>query len=248
MTRLDGRTALVTGGSRGVGAAVVRRLAAEGAAVAFTYTSSADKAESVVADVVAAGGRAVAYRVDQADTGEASSLPGRVIEDLGRLDILVHNAAVYVTGTVDDPGHDAEALARQLAVNVVGVAATTRGAAPVLSDGARIVVISSVAAIQSMAAAGSDYAASKAALEAYARGWARDLGRRGITSNIVQLGTINTDMNPETTEGARTMAGLLPLGRYGQPHEVAGVVAFLAGEDSSFVTGATIRVDGGLLA
>ncbi|MFI8002070.1 SDR family NAD(P)-dependent oxidoreductase [Streptomyces sp. NPDC086010] len=248
MTRLNGKTALVTGGSRGVGAAVVRRLASEGATVAFTYTSSPEKAEGVVADVAAAGGRAVAYRVDQADAGEASSLPGRVIEDLGRLDILVHNAAVYVTGTVEDPDPDTEALTRQLAVNMVGVAATTRAAVPALSDGGRIVAISSVVATHTMAAGGSDYAASKGALEAYARGWARDLGPRGITSNIVQLGAINTDMNPETTEGAQAMARTFPLGRYGQPHEVAGVVAFLAGEDSSFVTGATIRVDGGLLA
>jgi 3-oxoacyl-[acyl-carrier protein] reductase len=216
--------------------------------VAFTYANSPGKAESVVSDIVSAGGRAVAYRVDQADVDEASALPRRVVADFGRLDILVHNAAVHAAGAIDDPEADEVALDRLFAVNVTGVAATTRSAAPVLSDGGRIVVVSSVGAVQSMVAGLGDYAASKAALEGYARGWARDLGRRGITVNVVQLGAINTDMNPETSEGAQAVADASPLGRYGQPHEVAAVIAFLADQDSSFVTGATIRVDGGLLA
>lgn len=249
MTKLlSGKTAIVTGGSRGIGAAVARRLAAEGADVALTYAGSPEKAGGVVEEIARAGGNAKAYRVDQGNLDEVSELPGRVISDFGRLDILVLNAAVIATGSIVDPTVDVRTMDRQFAVNVVGVAATARNAVPVLADGGRVIIVSSLSAAQSSMPGMSYYSASKAAVEGFARGWVRDLAGRNITVNIVQPGPINTDMNPETSELAQAVAAASPLGRYGQPHEIAGAVTFLAGPDASYVNGATLRVDGGLMA
>ena len=242
---LAGKVALVTGGSRGIGAAIVRRLAGDGADVAFSYAASRERAEDVVREVEALGRRAIAIRADQADTAEVEALVQKAHAALGRLDILVNSAGVFVTGMVDDRGADRAVFDRQLDVNVKGVAAAVRAAVPLMTDGGRIVSIGTTGAVHIPFAGAADYVATKAAVAAYTRGWARDLGPRNITVNVVQPGAINTDMNPQDGPFAETLKGLAALGRYGQPEDIAAAVAFLAGPDAGYITGATLNVDGG---
>lgn len=245
---LQGKVALVTGGSRGIGAAIVKRLARDGADVAFSYAASPDRARQVAADVEALGRRVLAIRADQADADDVRMLVQKAHAQFGRLDILVNSAGVFVTGTVDDADADLAAFERQLAVNVKGVATAVRAAAPLLSDGGRIVSIGTTGAERIPFAGVADYVASKAAVAAYTRGWARDLGKRNITVNVVQPGAIDTEMNPDDGAFAETLKGMAALGRYGKPDEIAAAVAFLAGPDASYVTGATLNVDGGQIA
>lgn len=247
-TKLNGKVALVTGGSRGIGAAIVRRLADDGADVAFSYAASSEKAEQLVKEIEGKGVRAFAVKADQADAGQVARLVLSVPERFGRLDILVNSAGLSLTSAVDDPAADIAALDRQFAVNVKGVATAVRTAAPFLTEGGRIISIGTVFATRSPLAGWGDYSASKAAVAAYTRAWARDLGPRGITVNVVQPGPINTDQNPETSAHAPILTRMTALERYGQPDEVAAAVAFLAGSDASYITGATLDVDGGLLA
>lgn len=242
---LAGKAALVTGGSCGIGAAIVRRLARDGADVAFSYAASCERAEDVVREVEALGRRAVAIRADQADASEVEALVQKAHAALGRLDILVNSAGVFVTGRVDDAKADHTAFDRQLDVNVKGVAAAVRVAVPLMTEGGRIVSIGTTGAIHVPFAGAADYVATKAAVAAYTRGWARDLGPRNITVNVVQPGAINTDMNPQDGPFAETLKGLAALGRYGQPEDITAAVAFLAGPGAGYVTGATLNVDGG---
>lgn len=242
---LAGKAAIVTGGSRGIGAAIVRRLARDGAAVAFSYAASADRANALVAEVEAAGGRAIAFRADQANADEVRQLVAQAHAALGQLDILVNSAGVFVTGPVDDPAADLAAFDRQLDVNVKGVATAVRAAVPLLREGGRIISIGTTGAVHIPFAGAADYVASKAAVAAYTRGWSRDLGPRNITVNLIQPGAINTEMNPEDGPFADTLKGMASLGRYGQPEDIAAAVAFLAGPDASYITGATLNVDGG---
>ncbi|QEZ48697.1 SDR family NAD(P)-dependent oxidoreductase [Cupriavidus oxalaticus] len=242
---LAGKAALVTGGSRGIGAAIVRRLARDGAAVAFSYAASADRANALVAEIEAAGGHAVAFKADQAAAHEVRHLVAQVHAALGQLDILVNSAGVFVTGPVDDAATDVAALDRQFDVNVKGVATAVRAAVPLLRDGGRIISIGTTGAVHIPFAGAADYVASKAAVAAYTRGWSRDLGPRNITVNLIQPGAINTDMNPDDGPFAETLKNMTSLGRYGQPEEIAAAVAFLAGSDASYITGATLNVDGG---
>ncbi|MCJ2039718.1 3-oxoacyl-ACP reductase FabG [Methylobacterium sp. J-059] len=242
---LAGKVALVTGGSRGIGAAIVRRLARDGANVAFSYAASRERAEDMVREVEALGRRAVAIRADQADAGEVEALVQKAHAEFGRLDILVNSAGVFVTGMVDDAKADRAAFDRQLDVNVKGVAAAVRAAVPLMTDGGRIVSIGTTGAVHVPFAGAADYVATKAAVAAYTRGWARDLGPRNITVNVVQPGAINTDMNPQDGPFAESLKNLAALGRYGQPEDIAAAVAFLAGPDAGYVTGATLNVDGG---
>ncbi|KQP74789.1 oxidoreductase [Methylobacterium sp. Leaf111] len=245
---LTGKVSLVTGGSRGIGAAIVRRLARDGADVAFSYSASQERAEDIVREVEALGRRAVAIKADQASADEVESLVRKAHAELGRLDILINSAGVFVTGRVDDPNVDRAAFDRQLDVNVKGVAAVVRAAVPVMTDGGRIVSIGTTGAVHIPFAGAADYVATKAAVAAYTRGWARDLGPRNITVNVVQPGAINTDMNPQDGPFAETLKGLAALGRYGQPEDIAAAVAFLAGPDAGYITGATLNVDGGQTA
>ncbi len=247
---LTGKTALVTGGSRGLGATIAVALAEMGADVAISYARSADKAASVVQRVEQAGRHALAVQSDQADTSAASRLLSRVISEFGSLDILINNAAVVAKGQrVDDPALDVVALDHQWQVNVAGVIATTRAAARVLSDDGRIVFIGSRNGTLALTHGVADYAGGKAALIGYARGIARDLGERGITANVVQPGAMPTDMMVEalgSTVAPEEYLDMVPLRRIATLEEVAAVVCFLAGPHGGYITGGVIDVAGGI--
>ncbi|CAM4036054.1 SDR family NAD(P)-dependent oxidoreductase [Ectopseudomonas alcaliphila] len=247
---LSGKVALVTGGSRGLGAVTAQALADQGADVAISYVASADKAEAVVEKLKAKGVRALAIKSDQADMSAAKPLVDEVLAHFGKLDILVNNAAIAVQGkTVDDPALDIENLDRQWQINVMGSVAVTRAAAPALSNGGRIVFIGSLLGTHVPFQGAADYAGSKAALIGYAKGVARDLGGRNITVNVVQPGVMPTDMASEVLGDDGAPAALLdlhPIRRIATLEEVSAVVCFLAGPNGSYMTGGVIDVAGGL--
>ncbi len=245
---LAGKVALVTGGSRGIGAAIARALADDGADVAISYAASAAKAKAVVDDLVAKGVRAEAFKADQANAKEVEALVKSVADRFGRLDILVNNAGVFAGAPVHDRANNLAEIERMFAVNVGGVAAAVRAAAPLIGDGGRIISIGSVAGDISPWSGLADYSATKGAIAAYTRGWARDLGSRGITVNNIQPGPIDTDMAPREGEVADLLKNRTVLGRYGKPEEVAAAVAFLASPAAAYITGATLNVDGGFAA
>jgi 3-oxoacyl-[acyl-carrier protein] reductase len=240
---LAGRRALVTGGSRGIGAEIVRRLTAEGAAVAFTYASSVTDAEKLVAEVTADGGKAVAVQADAADPAQIASAVGQAVAELGGLDVLVNNAGAAHLAPVDE--FTREQFDRLVAVNVSGVFWAIHSALPHLGEGARIINIGSVNADRVPGPGISVYAMTKGAVSSLSRGLARELGPRGITVNNIQPGPINTDMNPDEGDFAEGLKQILPLGRYGHTSDVAALVSFLAGPDSGYITGANLNVDGG---
>lgn len=245
MGKLDGKVAIVTGGSRGIGAASALALADEGAHVAISYSSSADQAEAVVAALKAKGVRAAAFQADQADSTQAAGLVQSVAQQFGRLDILVNNAGFVAAAPIDSEDADASALGRQLATNYTGVVAAIREAYPLLPEGGRIVSISTGAATRAGFPGMADYAASKAAVEGYSRGAARDLAHRGITVNVIQAGFIDTSMNPADSPAAAMFLPTTAMGRYGTPEEIAAGVVFLASPGASYITGAVLRIDGG---
>ena len=227
---------------RGGGGAV---LAEAGANVAVSYAASADKAEALVHELEGKGVRAAAFKADQGDAVQVDGLVKAVAKRFGRLDILVNNAGVFVTGAVDDPSGDVARFDRQFAVNVGGVAAAVRAAAKVMGRDGRIITVGSCLGDHVPFPGLADYSATKAAVAGYTRGWARDLGPKGITVNTVQPGPIDTDMNPADGDFAAAQKATTALGRYGRPEEVAAAIAFLAGPDASYITGTTLDVDGG---
>jgi 3-oxoacyl-[acyl-carrier protein] reductase len=242
-TPLAGRRALVTGGSRGIGAEIVRRLAADGAAVAFTYGASAAEAEKLVAEVAADGGTAVAIQADSGDPEQVARSVDETVAQLGGLDVLVNNAGVAYIADVE--ALTLEQFDRLVAINVKGVFVAIQRALPHLGGTGRIINIGSINADRVPGPGLSIYAMSKGAVAGMTRGLARELGPRGITVNNVQPGPIATDMNPEEGEFADAARQVMALGRYGQPHDIASVVAFLAGPEATYVTGANWNVDGG---
>jgi 3-oxoacyl-[acyl-carrier protein] reductase len=244
MSGLKGKVALVTGGSRGIGAAIARRLAAEGADVALTYEKSAERAAAVVADIAALGRRAEAFRVDSGDAAAVAALVETVVAQFGRLDILVNNAGIYDGKPIDEAS--LAEYDRMMAVNVRGVFAAISAAARRMVEGSRIVTIGSCVADRVPWPGLSLYAASKSALIGLTKGAARDLGPRGITVNLVQPGPIDTDMNPADSAQAAVQDSFLALGGHGAGDDIAAMVAHLAGDGGRFVTGAALNVDGGM--
>ena len=240
---LAGRRALVTGGSRGIGAEIVRRLAADGAAVAFTYGSSAAEADKLAAEVAADGGTSVAIQADSGDPEQVATAIDETVAQLGGLDILVNNAGVAYIGDVESL--TMEQFDRLVAINVKGVFAAIQRALPHLGTTGRIINIGSINADRVPGPGLSIYAMSKAAVAGLTRGLARELGPRGITVNNIQPGPVATDMNPEVGEFADSLREVMALGRYGQPRDIASVVSYLAGPEAAYVTGANWNVDGG---
>ncbi|MES2596641.1 MAG: 3-oxoacyl-ACP reductase family protein [Verrucomicrobiota bacterium] len=244
--KLAGKTALITGGSRGIGAGIAKRLAAEGAAVAFTYASAAGKADEVVKAIESVGGRALAIQSDAADASAVVQAIAQTIQTFGSIDILVNNAAFLSVAPLDK--FTLEDFDRSVAVNVRAVFVASQEAARHMVEGGRIITIGSTNADRMPFAGGGVYAMTKAAIVGLTKGLARDLGPRGITINNVQPGPINTDMNPDSGPFAETMKGFMALPRYGHVDEVAAMVAYLAGPEAAFITGASLTIDGGFAA
>ena len=240
---LTGRRALVTGGSRGIGAEVVRRLAADGAAVAFTYGASGPEAEKLVAEVAADGGTAVALHADSSDPAQVVASVDQAVSALGGLDILVNNAGVaYIADAETFP---LEQFDRLVAINVRAVFVAIQRALPHFGEGSRIINIGSINADRVAVPGLSVYAMTKGAIAGLTRGLARELGPQGITVNNVQPGPVATDLNPEEGEFADANRQVTALRRYGQPRDIASAVSYLAGPEAGYITGANWNVDGG---
>jgi 3-oxoacyl-[acyl-carrier protein] reductase len=244
--KLAGKVALVTGGSRSIGAAIAKRLAADGAAVAITYSTSPDKANDVVREIEAAGGKALALKADAADEQAVRAAVTRTATAFGGLDILVNNAGALAITPIEQ--FTMEAFDKSIAVNVRGLFIATQEASKHLREGGRIIHIGSTNAERMPFAGGSVYALTKSAIVGFTKGLARDLGPRNITVNNIQPGPVNTDMNPENGPFAETMKSLMALKRYGRTDEIAGLVSYLAGPEAGYVTGASLTIDGGFAA
>ncbi|GAA4550646.1 3-oxoacyl-ACP reductase family protein [Amycolatopsis samaneae] len=240
---LDGKVALVTGGSRGIGAATALRLAGEGADVALTYHSSGEKAAEIVDRIKALGRRALAIEADSADADAVTRAVDATVAEFGRLDILVNNAGVGFVGPLEATGIDD--VDRVLAVNVRGVFAATKAAAGHLGDGGRVITIGSCVAERVPGPGMALYALSKTAMVGLTKALARELGPRGVTVNLVQPGPTDTDMNPADGPYAADQRSLTVFDRYGEAAEVADTVAYLAAPGSGYVTAAILSVDGG---
>jgi len=243
---LNGKVAFVQGGSRGIGAAIAKRLALAGAAVAISYASSPKQAQEVVQAIEAAGGRALALRADSADAKAIVQAIDTTATAFGAIDVLVNNAGVLAMGPIED--FKLEDFDRTLAINVRSVFVATQAALKYMGAGGRVITIGSTNAERMPFAGGATYAMSKAAIVGLTKGLARDLGPRGITVNNVQPGPVDTDMNPENSEFASTLKGLMAINRYGHVDEIAGFVAYLASPEAAYITGASLTIDGGFSA
>ncbi len=244
--KLAGKTALITGGSRGIGAAIAHRLAADGAAVAITYSASASKAEEVVKAIQAAGGKAVAIQADATDAEATVQAVAHTIKAFGGIDILVNNAGFLAVAPLAE--FKLADFDRSVAINMRAVFVAAQEAAKHMGEGGRIINIGSTNADRMPFAGGGVYAMTKSALVGLTKGLARDLGPRGITINNVQPGPVDTEMNPADGPFADTLKGLMAVPRYGHADEIAGMVSYLASAEAGFVTGASLTIDGGFAA
>ena len=240
---LNGKKALVTGASRGIGAAIAKTLAAEGADVAITYEKSADRASEVVSAIREHGRKGVAIQADSADVSAVQASVEKTVKELGGLDILVNNAGILrIGGLKDNSLADIDAL---LNVNVRSPIVASQAALAHLNKGGRIITIGSYFADRVPAPVLTVYSASKSAMVAFTKGLARELGPKEITVNLVQPGSIDTDMNPAHGPFGDTLRQFMALGHYGKPDDIANAVAFLASEKAGYITGSTLTVDGG---
>jgi len=243
---LEGKVAVITGGSRGIGAAIAKRLAADGANVAITYTKGADAAASVVKEIERAGRKAIAIQADAADADAVKAAVERTVTTFGRLDILVNNAGTAVPKRFEET--TLEELDRLMDINVRGVFVATQAALKHMKSGGRIISIGSAVGERALTPGLVPYSATKGAVKMFTQGLSREVASRGITVNNVQPGPIDTDTNPATGEWAVPQKAFTALGRYGHVDEVAALVAFVAGPESSYITGANLNVDGGMIA
>lgn len=240
---LSGKVAFIQGGSRGIGAAIAKRLAREGAAVALTYSQSAQHAETLVQEIQAAGGKALAIQADSASESAIRGAIQQTLSTFGQLNILVNNAGVLAIAPIEEMS--IEDIDRTLSINVRSVVIASQEASKHLNDGGRIINIGSTNAERMPFAGGAVYAMSKAALVGLTKGLARDLGGRGITVNNLQPGPVDTEMNPENGEFADSLKQLMAINRYGRAEEIASFVAYLAGPEAGYITGSSLMIDGG---
>jgi 3-oxoacyl-[acyl-carrier protein] reductase len=243
MTNLTNKIALVTGGSRGIGAGIAKRLAADGARVAITYTQGADAAARVVKDIEQAGGKAVALQADAADAQAVTAAVEKVVATFGGLDVLVNNAGTAIPKPFEET--TLEEMDRAININLRGVFIATQAALKHLPSGGRIINIGSCVGERVMTPGLVAYAATKGAVKMFTQGLAREVGPRGITVNNVQPGPIDTDLNPAVGDWATPQIAATALGRYGHVDDIAAMVAFIAGPEASYITGANFTVDGG---
>jgi 3-oxoacyl-[acyl-carrier protein] reductase len=243
MSKLSNKVALVTGGSRGIGAGIAKRLAADGAKVAITYTKGADAAASIVKEIESGGGKAIAIQADAADPNAVTAAIEKTVTAFGGLDVLVNNAGTAIPKTFEET--TLEEMDRVIDINVRGVFAATKAALKHMKDGGRIITIGSCVGERMMTPGLVPYSARKGAVKMFTQGLAREVGNRGITVNNIQPGPIDTDLNPAAGDWAEPQVANTALKRYGHVREVAALVAFVAGPEASYITGANLTVDGG---
>ncbi len=241
--KLEGKVALVTGGSRGIGAGIAKRLAADGANVAITYTKGADAAASIVKEIERAGGKAITIQADAGDAGAVRAAVDKTVATFGRLDVLVNNAGTAIPKTFEET--TLEEMDRVININIRGVFVATQAALKHMKDGGRIISIGSCVGERMMTPGLVPYSATKGAVKMFTQGLSREVGSRGITVNNVQPGPIDTDLNPAAGEWAEPQLANTALKRYGHVDEVAALVSFVAGPEAGYITGANLTIDGG---
>jgi 3-oxoacyl-[acyl-carrier protein] reductase len=243
MPTLSGKTALVTGASRGIGAAIAKRLAADGASVAITYAKGAEAAAKVVSDIKGAGGKAIAIQADATDAKAVIAAVAKTVATFGGLDVLVNNAGTAIPKPFEET--TLEEMDRVIDLNLRGVFVATQAALKQMRDGGRIISIGSCVGERMMTPGLAAYAATKGAVKMFSQGLSREVGARRITVNTIQPGPIDTDLNPAASEWATPQIANTALKRYGNAEDIAAMVAFVAGPEATYITGASLTVDGG---